>query len=70
MARRNLLTRDERERLFQPRTDHFSIVELHSACRRSRRPFGQGALPDLTKDHLEYWLKRISGHSTNAGLDP
>jgi TnpA family transposase len=30
MARRTLLTRDERERLFQPRTDHFSIVRNYT----------------------------------------
>jgi TnpA family transposase len=30
MARRNLLTRDERERLFLPRTDHFSIVRNYT----------------------------------------
>lgn len=30
MARRNLLTRDERERLFEPRTDHFSIVRNYT----------------------------------------
>jgi TnpA family transposase len=30
MARRNLLTRDERERLFLPRTDHFSIIRNYT----------------------------------------
>ncbi|MBS0276123.1 MAG: DUF4158 domain-containing protein, partial [Proteobacteria bacterium] len=30
MARRNLLTRDERERLFEPRTDHFSVVRNYT----------------------------------------
>jgi TnpA family transposase len=30
MARRNLLTRDERERLFEPRTDPFSIVRNYT----------------------------------------
>lgn len=30
MARRNLLTREERERLFLPRTDHFSIIRNYT----------------------------------------
>jgi integrase len=34
-----------------------------------RRAFNQGALPDLTKDDLEHWLKRVSGHSTRVGLN-
>ncbi len=34
-----------------------------------RRAFDQGALPDLTKDDLEHWLKRVSGHSTRVGLN-
>jgi integrase len=34
-----------------------------------RRAFEKGALPDLTRDDLEHWLKRISGHSTRVGLN-
>lgn len=34
-----------------------------------RRAFEKGALPDLTGDDLEHWLKRISGHSTRVGLN-
>ncbi|WP_370059822.1 tyrosine-type recombinase/integrase [Novosphingobium sp. P6W] len=34
-----------------------------------RRAFDQGALPDLTKDDLEHWLMRVSGHSTRVGLN-
>ncbi len=34
-----------------------------------RRAFDSGALPDLTRDDLEHWLKRISGHSTRVGLN-
>jgi len=34
-----------------------------------RRAFQNGALPDLTRDDLEYWLARISGHSTRVGLN-
>ncbi|MFS0851267.1 tyrosine-type recombinase/integrase [Novosphingobium panipatense] len=34
-----------------------------------RRAFEKGALPDLTRDDFEHWLKRISGHSTRVGLN-
>lgn len=34
-----------------------------------RRAFEKGALPDLTRDDLDHWLKRISGHSTRVGLN-
>jgi len=34
-----------------------------------RRAFEKGALADLTRDDLEHWLKRISGHSTRVGLN-
>lgn len=30
MARRNLLTREDRERLFLPRTDQFSIIKNYT----------------------------------------
>lgn len=34
-----------------------------------RRAVGKGALPDLTRDDLAFWLARISGHSTRVGLN-
>ena len=34
-----------------------------------RRGFDKGALPEQTKDDLEHWLQRISGHSTRVGLN-
>lgn len=34
-----------------------------------RRAFEKGALPDLTREDLDHWLARISGHSTRVGLN-
>lgn len=71
MARRNLLTRDERERLFQPRTDHFSIFRNYTLPAEDLEMIGtrRGATNRLgIAAHLAILRHPGFGLRTNADL--